>query len=359
MFPVALHRHDLAGPAERGSAAYADPFGDGSALWPYERRTGPVREIGFPATELVVTWIARTPPGSWLEVELQVCAERWSRWYVMGRWAEHDGDIHRTSVPGQGDADGDVAVDTFVAAVPVTAYRLRVTTHGSGAHVERVTVLASAVPPRAGVPVSEPGPARGVVLDLPAYSQKAHTGHHPQWDGGGQNWCSPASVAMVMAYWKHGPGPEELAWVGEDDPCPLVDHAAAGMYDHSYQGTGNWPFSVAYAGRYGLTGFVTRLASLAELEHFIAAGIPVITSQSFKEHELPGAGYSTGGHIMVVAGFTPDGDVVAHDPAAPADSGVRRVYPRAAFENVWLRSSGSGGIVYILHPPGVPLPHGW
>jgi hypothetical protein len=128
------------------------------------------------------------------------------------------------------------------------------------------------------------------------------------------------------------------------------------MYDHSYQGTGNWPFGVAYAGRYGLEGFVTRLRSLAELERFIDAGIPVITSQSFKETELPGSGYSTSGHMMVVVGFTPSGDVIANDPAAPDDGAVRRVYPRAAIENVWLRGSSSGGIVYILHPRDIPLP---
>jgi hypothetical protein len=62
---------------------------------------------------------------------------------------------------------------------------------------------------------------------------------------------------------------------------------------------------------------------------------------------------------MVVVGFTADGDVIANDPAAPDDSSVRRVYPRAAFENVWLRRTsggGSGGVVYVLHPPDVPLP---
>lgn len=134
----------------------------------------------------------------------------------------------------------------------------------------------------------------------------------------------------------------------------MVDHAARGTYDHSYQGTGNWPFNVAYAGRFGLSGLVTRLRSAVELETLVRSGLPVIVSLSFKDHELPGSGYSTGGHIMVVTGFTGDGDVVANDPAAAE---VRRVYPRAAFENVWLRSSGSGGVVYLLHPPGHPLPH--
>src|SRR5690606_35516336 len=98
------------------------------------------------------------------------------------------------------------------------------------------------------------------------------------------------------------------------------------------------------------------LRSLNELGRLIVAGIPVITSQSFKEHELPGAGYSTGGHIMVVRGFTPEGDVIANDPAAPTDEGVRRVYPRAAFEDVWLCGARSGGLAHIIHPPEFPLP---
>jgi len=99
---------------------------------------------------------------------------------------------------------------------------------------------------------------------------------------------------------------------------------------------------------------VTRLRSLNELERFISAAIPVITSQSFRDHELPGSGYSTSGNLMVVVGFTPEGDVVVNDPAAPTDDTVRRIYPRAAFEGVWQR--GSGGIVHVVHPPGIPLP---
>ncbi|MET8866319.1 C39 family peptidase [Nonomuraea sp. NPDC004580] len=320
--------------------------------------TGEEHPIGFAATQIIPSWTARTPPGSWIEIALRAKArstaeDTWTKWYVMGRWSEH-GDP-RTSVPGQGDADGDVAVDTFVARRPVTAYQVRVTRHGAGAELTGLGVMASALPPRPPAP-SAPGPGGAVELDVPRHSQHAHAGHHPRYDGGGANWCSPASVAMVLAFWGRGPAPEELAWVGGGDPAPAVDHAAAGTYDASYQGTGNWPFNVAYAGRYGLSGFVTRLRSAAELEPFVRAGIPVITSQSFKAHELPGSCYSTNGHILVVTGFTAEGDVVVNDPAAPTDGEVRRVYPRAAFEHVWLRSSGSGGIAYVLHPPDVPLP---
>ncbi|WP_245646771.1 C39 family peptidase [Microtetraspora niveoalba] len=368
---VVLHRWSFEG-RESGVAPYLDPFdspggpdgdrpgegdrgAEGRRSWPYVRWTSEEREIGFPATELVPSWTANTPPGSWLQIELQARTASGSltKWYCMGRWAEGDTDIHRTSLPGQGDQDGDVAVDTFVATRPVVAYRIRVTLYGEGGRVRSVNVMASAVPP-AG-PSPRP-PAAGVELNVPRRSQMVHLGHHPEWDGGGESWCSPASFTMVLGYWGRGPSPEDLTWVGADDPCPAVDHAARHMYDHSYQGTGNWPFGVAYAGRYGLDGFVTRLRSLSELELFLDAGIPVITSQSFKEHELPGSGYSTSGHIMVVTGFTPEGDVIANDPAAPSDEAVRRVYPREAFENVWLRGSSSGGIAHVIHPPDVPLP---
>lgn len=345
-------------------ATYLDPFGNGvEHAWPYVRWTSPERRIGFPATELVPSWTASAPPGSWLEVELQARTERGTttKWYVMGRWAESDADIHRTSLPGQGDDDGDVAVDTLVATRPFTAYRVRATLYGSGGQLRAINVLASAVPRRDRQAPRRPADggrclAAGVELEVPCRSQKVHAGHYPQWDGGGDSWCSPASFTMVLEYWGRGPAPGDLEWVRPDDPCPAVDHAARDMYDHSYQGTGNWPFGVAYAGRYGLDGFVTRLRSLNELGRLIVAGIPVITSQSFKEHELPGAGYSTGGHIMVVRGFTPEGDVIANDPAAPTDEGVRRVYPRAAFEDVWLCGARSGGLAHIIHPPEFPLP---
>ncbi|WP_246080016.1 C39 family peptidase [Nonomuraea mesophila] len=333
-------------------ARFAVP-GDGPGTW-----TGEEHPIGFAATQLVPSWTARTPPGAWIEIELRARTASGTRtkWYVMGRWSEHG--RPRTSVPGQGDGDGDVAVDTFVARRPVVACQLRITRHGEGAHVTGLGVMASALPrrPAAPRPARAAAHAGAVELAVPRYSQYAHTGHHPRWDGGGANWCSPASVAMVLGFWDRGPDPGELAWVGADDPAPMVDHAAMGVYDESYQGTGNWAFNVAYAGRYGLAGFVTRLRSAAELERFVRAEIPVITSQSFTAGELPGAGYSTNGHILVVTGFTAGGDVVVNDPAAPVEAEVRRVYPRSAFERVWLGSRSSGGIVYVLHPPEHPLP---
>jgi hypothetical protein len=162
---------------------------------------------------------------------------------------------------------------------------------------------------------------------------------------------------MVMAYHGVGPDPADYAWVESQCGQPWIDHAAASTYDPAFRGAGNWSFNVAYAARFGLTAFVTRLRGLADLEAFLVAGLPLVASVTFTAEQLAGAGYSTTGHLLVVCGFTDRGDVVINDPAShqlPSNDEVRTVYGRDEFERAWL--DGSGGIVYVLHPPGHALP---
>jgi hypothetical protein len=350
-----------------GSASYTDPYGAGTKTWDYARWTSPTVSVGFGASQLVASWTASTPHGSWLQVEMRgrTGAGAGTKWYVMGRWASDDpgegGDINRTSVPGQADDNGNVDIDTFIAKNSLTSYQLRVTLYRApGGHAQPVLrsvgAMASLVAQRTTVPVSPLGGAEGIELKVPTYSQNIHKGQYPEYDGGGEAWCSPTSTSMVVGYWKRGPSKQDMAWIDPSYEDPQVDYAARHAYDYNYKGTGNWPFNPAYAGRYGLNGFVTRLRSVTELEQFIKAGIPVVTSQSFKAEELPGSNYSTNGHLFVIVGFTKAGDPIVNDPASSSDAVVRNVYPRANFENVWLRSSSSGGIAYIMYPPGHRLP---
>lgn len=331
--------------------------------------TSPFHAPGFDATELIASWNARTPPHTWIQVEAQgrTATGEQTAWYVMGRWASGDGDIERTSVDGQDDAHAQVSVDTLVMkpGVLLRSYRLRVSLYrepGTGAMpvISAVGAMTSNVPDRFEVPVSKPGKASGIELPVPAHAQNIHKGHFPEYGGGGESWCSPASTEMVVEYWGRRPREKDMDWIPADYPDRTIDYAARYTYDHSYEGTGNWPFNTAYAATFGLRGHVTRLHSLAELEDYIARGIPVITSQSFRADELDGAGYGTAGHIMVVVGFTENGDVIANDPAANSNANVRTVYPRAQFENIWQRTkrytddgsvaSGPGGVVYLITP---------
>lgn len=358
-----------------GTTDYTDPHTGTTARWEYATWTSPVHTPATPAGEVIVSWNARTPAGTWLQAELQgtYTDGATTPWYVMGRWSADDGaaSIRRTSVDGQSDGKSSVwtdtlAIDDAASGLRLASYRLRLTlyrTPGSSLTptVWRLGVMGSDVPDRFEVPASTPGVATGRELAVPRYSQNIHVGQYPEYDNGGEAWCSPTSSQMIIEYWGRKPTAGDLAWVNPDYADPQVCHAARFTYDYQYRGCGNWPFNAAYAATYrDLRGVVTRLGSLTDAERLIAAGIPLITSQSFLATELDGAGYGTAGHLMTVIGFTADGDVVANDPASDSNEAVRRVYDRRQFENIWLRTkrynasgkvvSGTGGVCYLYFP---------
>jgi hypothetical protein len=152
---------------------------------------------------------------------------------------------------------------------------------------------------------------------------------------GGRGWCSPTSVAMVLA--RAGTLP-----AGTDVPA-----AAAEVFDPAYDGTGNWSFNTAWAATLTEAAHVTRLHDLREAESYIDARVPLVASIAYAAGDLPGAPTrATAGHLVVIRGFTAEGDVVTNDPAAPSERSVRRTYDRARFERAWL--DGSGGTVYVI-----------
>ncbi|HEX6869595.1 MAG TPA: peptidase C39 family protein [Micromonosporaceae bacterium] len=366
----------------RGPRQYADPFAGQGTVQRFcqARWSSPALAAPFPFHELVLSWQARTPGRSWLEFSVRarmVAANGWSDWLVLARWADHDEAVRPTSVPGQTASGVRVATDTVLIAGGADAWQVRAVLLRPPGEDETGPVLGglgamistsagtgtSGSPPaterapeqvRAAGPVLEPGRAAGRVLDVPPLSQRIHAGRYPQWGGGGDGWCSPTSVTMVLSYWGRGPDPDAIAWVDPSYPDPAVYHAVRHCWDHAYSGAGNWSFNTAYAAGFGLRAFVTRLRGLAEAEQFIAAGIPLVASIQVDPTALAGADYASPGHLVVLAGFTEAGDAVVNDPGAIDPGTVRRVYRRDQFERAWL--CGSGGVVYVIHPPPVALP---
>ena len=346
---------------------YVDPHQDRPpATYDEATWTSPEVVPGFAVTEVIPSWNAVTPSGTWLEVSVAGTTGDGveTPWYVLGRWAETDQDISPASLSCQKDEHARVAVDVLTPedGHPFASYRLRVSLlrrTGSTAtpSVSLLGVMGSAVELGLTPPSSAPGGAAGTVIDVPAYSQFVHRGRYLEWGGGGEAWCSPTSATMLLEHWGRGPTPDEYAWVDPRLPDRVVPHAARHTFDHDYRGAGNWSFSTAYAGRYGVRAYVTRLRSLTEMEQFVAAGIPLAASVSFTRDELHGAGYTTAGHLLTVVGFDADGNVVCNDPAAhqlPDNAEVRTTFDRTQFACAWLRPTG--GIVYVIVPPEVDLP---
>src|SRR2546425_6231398 len=87
--------------------------------------------VPFAFDELVASWNATTPDGTWIKTELQATGSgRTTKWYTLGIWAAGDQTIHRTSVSLQGDTDGFIAIDTFIRskkAAPLRSYQLKIT----------------------------------------------------------------------------------------------------------------------------------------------------------------------------------------------------------------------------------------
>jgi hypothetical protein len=197
------------GSAGLGSLSYTDPFlnysndgVDGSGQYVSGTWTSGVTNL-FAFNELVSSWNATTPSGTWIQVEVQPQIDdgHWAKWYILGRWSSDDYSFHRTSVGGQGDADGFVSIDTFFAKDhPAVAYRLRATLYrkvgaSSGPTLSRLSAIASNLTnQKMTFPSKTTQTGTAVDLGVPQYSQEIHHGDFPQYDNGGEAWCSPTST---------------------------------------------------------------------------------------------------------------------------------------------------------------------
>lgn len=316
-------------------------------------------------TELIPSWNATTPGHSLVEVRVRLRAgNRTGSWDTVARWtSQPTGTVSgkavyaRKSWTKQSDDLASVLTDTVrtkstagADGWQVKVVLMRRSGTKAAPTLNRVSAMSSRVVARTST--SAPGSVAkaGIVLDVPRYSQMTHAGHHPQWGNGGEAWCSPTSLAMVLEYHQKNPA-EGHAFTptlkGKAHADGIVDFTARAVYDHRYRGTGNWGFNTAYAAQYLPKSRVTRLPHLRATEKYLAAGKPLIVSVAFGKGQLKGAPISsTPGHLMVLVGFTPDGNVIVNDPAAKKNDQVRRLYDRAEFERAWL--SRSGGLTYLL-----------
>jgi hypothetical protein len=337
------------------TTSWDDPYtSGGSVTYQYGQWTSPWVTPGFGMNTLVPSWSMTTPTGTWARMEIRVKRDSAvGSWDTLANWALNTSTIHRSSSLSQADDLASVDVDTLRSrGGAFDGWQVRVTllrTKGSTATpaLKSVAGVAASYSTKTLTATSKTTMTTTKVLDVPTYSQMIHRGEYPAYGGGGAAWCSPTSTVMLLRYWGSGPSSADYAFA-DDYKDPWVDHAAVHTYDYRYDGTGNWSFSTAYAGRW-LDAYVTRVSSLRDAENLIKSGVPVGAAIKFGSGQLTGAPIdSTAGHLVAVVGFTSAGNVVVNDPAASSDSTVRRTYRRGEFERAWL--GGSGGIAYVIRP---------
>ncbi|MBA3945227.1 MAG: peptidase C39 family protein [Herpetosiphonaceae bacterium] len=311
--------------------------------------TSPVNPTSFAYMQAIASWNADTPAGAWIETRLRVKVDgHWTNWYNMGVWAADSSTIERHSVDQQDDADGTVDVDTLKLSAPATAWQFKLRLFSADGTaiptVRNAGVTVSTTPPESADVVAGNPTYWNHLLAVPQCSQMVYP-------NGGENWCSPTSTSMVVGY-----------WANDNSTCAeRVQAAVAGTYDWLYDGNGNWPFNTGYAATHSLESNVVRFTSLAQVEPWIAAGVPIVFSFSWKQGQLTGAPIpSSAGHLAVIVGFDAEGNPIVNDPAAATDATVQRTYLRSELEPLWLQNSG--GTVYLMYVPGQsvpPLPAGY
>jgi hypothetical protein len=307
---------------------------------------GPQTSVPESFTEVIPSWCAETPAGSWIEVQLRVrCTNHWTKFYRIAQWDSLSEGSVRQSFDIQADDNGQMMTDTLVLNGEANMVQPRVLLYSTAETQPSVKAVQLALS-RPSDQVVKSTRFRPIELPVPFRSQMIYT-------YGGNHWCSPTSVTMVLAYWYTRTGNKQLA--------PFLNHSAVPdlvvpqVYDPIYDGHGNWAFNTAFAASYGLCAYVTRLAGMEQIEPWIATGVPVIIGIAWTQGTLLHAPLpSSSGHLLVVIGFDERGQIITADPAGASESEVRRIYDILQLESAWQQSSV--GVAYLIYPHDWPTP---
>jgi len=287
--------------------------------------------------ELIASWNAEMPSASYLKVQVRaIYPDRTTKFYTLGLWSGDPARHPRESVPGQTDGDGHVDTDTLMLQKSAECFQLRLTLGGEEKQQPKLKFLTVSLLDNRVAPPTLPSNrhAWGKTIDVPERSQMPYEN--------GDVLCSPTTISMMLAYWSRVLKRPDL-----DRDVPAI---AKGVYDPKWGGTGNWVFNTAYAGSFQhLRACTARLSDIAELEDWIARGIPVGLSVCY--NRLRGKSRQPAGHLIVCVGFTETGDVIVNDPGTAEH--VRKVFPRPNLLDAWAYKNNA---VYLIYPKSARLP---
>lgn len=132
--------------------------------------------------------------------------------------------------------------------------------------------------------------------------------------------CSPTTVSMILLSYKIPVDPLQFAW---------------DTYDPYWKMFGVWPRVVQNASEYGLVGTVTRYRSWSQAREVLAKGGRIGMSIGKPLYE---------GHLVMLAGFTSNGDPIVHDPARTYD-GYAHIFNKTDLSHSWF---DKGGVAYTF-----------
>jgi len=313
----------------RGALALAEGCAEGSFV-------SPVIHLDDFST-VVCSWNTDVPAGTHSEVYCRVQDQegQWSEWLSWGVWGPF---VKRGSL---NETDGGIATvetDTLSLKKEHTGKALQLKCvlrreEGAAAPVLRLLAATTRLSREDRLPNNEP--KCNIDNPAPAYCQNIRDPNI------GFGMCSATTACVQMNA------------LGAD---LLPEEAAMCCWDHTYEGHGNWAFTMAMAGSFGFESWLS-FGCADQLRAELKKGYPIGVNAAYSNtHERATErapyventpGY-TPGHLLTVRGLEVDAEgrewILVNDSYGLPDSQAPRRYPMDQFVKAW------SGMMYIVRP---------
>ncbi len=314
----------------RGALALAEGCTEGSFVSPV------VKMDDF--RTVVCSWNTEVPAGTWSETWCRVQDQhgQWSEWLSWGPWSPY---IRRASL---NKTDGGIATcetDTLDMKDGHTgkALQLKCVLHREegAAIAPALRLIAATTRLSRDDRFTNVEPKCNMDNPAPAYCQGIRDPNI------GFGMCSATTATVQMNS------------MGAD---LLPEEAAMACWDHTYEGHGNWAFTMAMAGSYGFETWLS-FSNPDQLRAELKKGHPIGVNAAYSNtHERATErapyventpGY-TAGHLLTIRGMEVDHEgrewLLVNDSYGNPDSQAPRRYPLDQFVKAW------SGLMYIVRP---------
>ncbi|HPN36716.1 MAG TPA: C39 family peptidase [bacterium] len=241
----------------------------------------------------------------------------WSTWLDGGYWKDDFWPTVKRTAFGGGMVDIDfIKLDAFTATWQYAVQFKRKSASVASPTLSRLSFFAS------DSRTTETVDHTALLADKPAAIFIATTflaQRNVSAEFGGRI-CSPTTVAMILK-----------SYHIQVDPLQF----ALDTYDPYYDIFGGWPRVVQNASEYGVIGDVVRIRSWSQARDVLARGGRLAMSIGEPLY---------GGHLVMLAGFTANGDPIVHDPAR-ANDGYGHVFNKSDLSQAWF---DKGGVAYCF-----------
>lgn len=291
-----------------------------------------------PYDELIYSWGLSLPEGQGVRFALQVQFEDGtnSEWLYAGYWGEVTSQVTDRQIPTF--EDGKLDYDQLLLKKPAVAFRYRAESAGA----VPLTLLPSlrVVTTDNRIKATSPGaPTLAIprVLDLPLRLQRSSTGEKMP------DRCQSAAVATAMEFY---------------GKTLKLEDIVAMTNDPEYNLAGIWPRTVGAAAQEGFSAYIDRFRDWDDVVRTLNERKVILCSitMPLKGDYIDPPYRKISGHIVALAGLSPDGSIVYVTDSAlsEANEGYLTPWYREDFEKIWLARKGGVGMV-IVPPEGAEI----